>query len=93
MYRGLLKSVAGAWSPEQVRDRARLEKVLKHMQGAERGLKRLDAALDRTGSDPMGTILDSLKLRSLDQVDNLETLEKIVLAMEQKAGLNQGQNS
>jgi hypothetical protein len=33
----------------------------------------------------MGPILDSLGLRSLDQVDNLDLLQKIVLAMETKA--------
>jgi len=37
----------------------------------------------------LGRILDSLKLKSLDHVDSLEILEKIVLAMEEKAGLRQ----
>jgi len=41
LYRGLLKRVARAWSPEQIRETAVLEQVLAQMQGAERGVARL----------------------------------------------------
>lgn len=46
-YRGLLKRVARVWSPEQIQQTAVLEKVLAQMQGAERGLSRLEAARTR----------------------------------------------
>ena len=85
MYRGFLKALARAWDPGQIDDPAVLQKVLTHMQAAQRGLARLDAALDKIGPESMGPILDSLGLRSLDQVDNLDLLQKIVLAMETKA--------
>jgi hypothetical protein len=39
-----------------------------------------------TGPEAIDPILRSLKLRSLDQVDNLETLKQIVLALEEAAG-------
>ena len=52
------------------------------MQAAERGLRRLDAALDRVGPEPLTRILRSMKLQSLTQVDNLQTLHQIVLALE-----------
>jgi hypothetical protein len=42
-YRGLLKRVARAWSPEQIRETAVLEQVLVQMQGAVRGFKTLSA--------------------------------------------------
>jgi hypothetical protein len=52
------------------------------MQGAERGFRRLDAALDRVGPEALTQVLHSLKLQSIDQVDNLQTLGEIVLAIE-----------
>jgi hypothetical protein len=85
MYRGFLKALARVWDPGQIDDPAVLQKVLTHMQAAQRGLNRLDAALDKIGPESMGPILDSLGLRSLDQVDSLDVLQKIVLAMETKA--------
>jgi hypothetical protein len=82
MYRGLLKAVARAWNPKDIRERAVQHKVLAYMQAAERGLRRLDAALDRVGPEPLTRILRSMKLQSLTQVDNLQTLHQIVLALE-----------
>ena len=92
MFRGLLRTVACVWNPREIQDPALLEKVLKHMQGAERGLRRLDAALNKTGPEPLRPILHFLNLQSLEQVDNLETLQKIVLAMEAKAGIATSQS-
>jgi hypothetical protein len=86
LYRGLLKTVARVWNPSQVQDAALLQRVLAQMRAAERGLRRLDVSLDKTGPDQLAAILHSLNLKSLDQVDNLETLHKIVLALEAKAG-------
>jgi hypothetical protein len=82
MYRGLLKAVARAWNPKDIREPAVQHKVLAHMQAADRGLRRLDAALDRVGPEPLTKILRSMKLQSLTQVDNLQTLHQIVLALE-----------
>jgi hypothetical protein len=55
------------------------------MQAAERGLKRLEAVLDRTGPEPLATILRSLNLNSLNRVESLDTLHEIVLALEARA--------
>jgi hypothetical protein len=82
MYRGLLKSVARVWNPRDIQDQTIQKKVLAHMQAAERGLHRAQAARDRAGSASFSAILESLKLRSLDQVDNLKTLQEIVVALE-----------
>src|ERR1700722_10866561 len=82
MYRGLLKTLARAWNPKDIQDPAVQQKVLLHMQAAERGFRRLDAALDRVGPEPLQQILNSMKLQSLTQVDNLQTLHQIVLALE-----------
>lgn len=85
LYRGLLKTIATAWKPSDITDAVVLEKVLARMQAAERGLKRLEAALGRTGPEPLAAILRSFNLNSLDRVESLDTLHKIVLAMEAKA--------
>ncbi|HXM60257.1 MAG TPA: Rad52/Rad22 family DNA repair protein [Terriglobales bacterium] len=85
MYRGLLKTLAKAWNPKDIREPEVQQKVLVHMQSAERGLRRLDAALDRVGPEPLTQILSSLKLQSLTQVDNLQILHQIVLALEAAA--------
>jgi hypothetical protein len=82
MYRGLLKSVARVWNPKDIQDAAIQQKVLAHMQAAERGFRRLDAALGRVGPEPLTQILRSLKLQSIDRVDDLQTLREIVLALE-----------
>lgn len=86
LYRGLLKSVARVWKPSQVQEGALLHKLLKHMQSAERGLRRLDAALDHTGPESLRSILRSLDLKSIDQVNDLETLHDIVVALEAREG-------
>jgi len=86
MYRAFLKALAHVWDPKQINDPALLRKVFTHLEAAQRGLARLDAALDKIGPEPLGPILNSLNIRSLDQVDNLESLRKIVLAMEEKSG-------
>jgi len=85
MYRGLLKTVARVWNPKDIRDPAIQQKALAHMQAAERGFRRLDAALDRVGPETLTQILRSLKLQSIDRVDNLQTLREIVLALEAAA--------
>lgn len=85
MYRGLLKTLARVWNPKDIQDPAIQRKVLAHMQAAERGFRRVDAALDSVEPEGLTQILRSLKLQSLDLVDNLQTLLEIVLALEAAA--------
>lgn len=82
MYRGLLKSIARVWNPRDIQDAGLQHQVLAHMQAAERGFRRLDAALGGVEPEALTQILHSLKLQSVDQVDNLQTLREIVLALE-----------
>lgn len=85
MYRGLLKTVARVWDPKDIQDPQTQQRVLAHMQAAERGLHRAEAARDRAGLAAFAAALGSLKLSSLDQVDNLKTLQEIVVALEAAA--------
>ena len=82
MYRGLLKAVARVWNPKDIQEQAIQEKVLAHMQAAERGLRRAEAARGKAGLAAFAGVLGSLRLSSLDQVDNLEILQQIVVALE-----------
>jgi hypothetical protein len=85
MYRGLLKSVARVWNPKDIQDPAIQQKVLAHMQAAERGLRRAEAARERAGRAAFAGVLGSLRLSSLGEVDNLKTLQEIVVALEAAA--------
>jgi hypothetical protein len=82
LYRGILRTSARIWSPSQITDVAVQRKVLEQMQSAERGLGRLSAAIGKTGPGPVNDVLRSLKLRSLEMIDSLEVLKKVVLAIE-----------
>jgi len=82
MYRGILKSVARVWNPKDIQDKAIQERVLAHMQAAERGLRRAAAAREKGGPATFARVLGSLRLSSLDQLDNLKTLHEIVAALE-----------
>jgi hypothetical protein len=85
MYRGILKSVAKVWNPKDIYGKAIREKVLAHMQAAERGLRRAEAAREKAGLAAFARVLGSLRLSSLDQVDSLKTLQEIVGALEAAA--------
>jgi hypothetical protein len=41
LYRGILRTVARAWNPSEIREADVLGRVLAQMQSAERGLRRL----------------------------------------------------
>lgn len=86
LYRGLLKTVGRVWKPSDVTDTVLLEKILAEMQIAERELARLETVRQPISAEDLGPILQSLNLRSLDQVDNLDVMRKLILALEQKAG-------
>jgi hypothetical protein len=87
MYRGLLKTLARVWNPSDIQDLAIQQKVLTHMQAAERGFRRAEAALEKAEPGAVAEILQRLNLNSLGQVDSLETLHKIVIALESRAAL------
>ena len=54
------------------------------MQSAERGLRRLELALDQSGTESLTAILHSLGIRSFDEVRDLAMLRNIVVGLEKK---------
>jgi hypothetical protein len=85
LYRGLLR-VARAWKPEQIQDVSTQGKTLERMQAAERGLRRVEAAVVQVSAIRLAGILKSIKVRDIDRIDNLETLHKLVTELEAAAG-------
>jgi hypothetical protein len=82
LYRGLLRDLAKVWNPREIRDISLLQKVLEHMRSAERGLRRLEAALDKRGPEALVRVLKANQLASIERIENLETLKRIVLELE-----------
>jgi hypothetical protein len=68
MYRGLLKRIARVWNPRDIHDARLQQQVLTHLQAAERGFRRFDAALDSAGPEALTQILRSLRVQSVDRV-------------------------
>ena len=85
LYRGLLRDLARVWNPREIQDISLLQKVLEHMRSAERGFRRVEAALDKTGTGALVPVLKSIGLASLERIENLETLKRIVLELERAA--------
>jgi hypothetical protein len=82
-YRGLLKHLAHVWSPQQIQETAVLEKVLAQMQGAERGLTRLEAAQAKLAPEVVQRIVSSLNAPPA-KLEDLATLHSLVVALEKQ---------
>ena len=82
LYRGILKSVALVWRPSDIQDSVTATRVLEHMRAGNRGLDRLKAVLEGVEAGHLQKVLSSLNISSLERIDNLETLKKLVLSLE-----------
>jgi hypothetical protein len=87
LYRGVLKTVARVWNPSEIRDLAILQTVLNEMRAADSELRRLDAALNQIEPGTLMPMLRSLGLSSLEQVNTLDNLRKIICEIERAAGV------
>lgn len=85
LYRGILRDLARVWNPREIEDTSVQRRVLEYMRCADRGLVRMKAALEKTGPRALTPILQTLGLASLERVDNLEILKRIVLDLESAA--------
>ena len=84
LYRGLLKRVARAWKPSDISEPTILRTLLADMQAGDRMLNQLAAILSQTGPEQLPPILRSLGFYSLEHVDNLDALQKILASLERK---------
>jgi len=91
LYRGLLKRVARAWSPQQIRESAVLKQVLAQMEGAKRGVVRLEAARARLAPEVLQRIIASLNAPPA-KIEDLHTLHRLVVALEKEVAEAQTQD-
>jgi hypothetical protein len=82
LYRGLLRDLARVWSPRQIQDMSLQQRVLEHMRSVERGLRPLEVALDKLAPEALIPVLRQHRLTSIERIDNLELLKRIVLELE-----------
>lgn len=85
LYRGILRDFARVWNPRDIQDLLARQKVLEHLRAAERGVRRLEGALERVGSERLTPILKLLGVNSLERVDTLEMLKRIIVELEATA--------
>lgn len=90
LYRGLLKNVARVWSPQQIQETPRLERVLAQMQGAERGMARLEAAQAKLTPETVQRIVSSLNAPPA-KIQDLQTLHSLVVALEKEVDAQRSQ--
>jgi hypothetical protein len=90
LYRGLLKRVARVWNPQQIRETSLLAQVLAQMQGAERGVARLEAARARLSPEIVQRVVVSLNMPPT-KVEDLQTLHGLVIALEKEVEMTQPQ--
>ncbi len=83
LYRGLLKNVARVWSPNQIQESPVLEKVLAQMQGAERGVSRLEAAKAQLSPQIFDRVIASLNAPPA-KLEDLQSLHSLVVALERE---------
>jgi hypothetical protein len=81
LYRGLLKGTARVWKPSDVRDQSLLAKVWSVMQAAEEELGKVKAAQEKLSQEELKGILSNLGIESVEQVDSLDMLRRLVVAM------------
>lgn len=83
LYRGLLKNVARVWSPNQIQESPVLEKVLAQMQGAARGIARLEAAKAQLSPQTFDRVIATLNAPPA-KLDDLQSLHSLVVALERE---------
>jgi hypothetical protein len=87
LYRGLLKTVARSWNPAEIRDMSQQHRVLQHMQAAQRGILRMETALRKLNESVANEIFRSLDLNSFKEIRDLETMHRLLLALEKAASI------
>lgn len=85
LYRGVLKRVARVWNPSEIHEPVILQTVLDEMRAVDVELRRLDDALNQVEPGTVTAILRSLGLHSLDQLDGLEILQKVLAEVDRAA--------
>lgn len=85
LYRGVLKDIAHAWQPADIRSIELQQKVLAIMQSASRGLDRFHSARAKAGADVTTQVMQALDVGSVHEIKDIHTLQELVLSLERAA--------
>lgn len=88
-YRNILREYGRVNQPKLIRDVAVKQRVLRMLESATRGFGRLDAVTKRLDPNTVSALLAKLQAPPLDGINDMKTLEHVVLGLEELAGPNQ----
>ena len=89
LYRNILRDYGRVNQPKLIRDAAVKRKVLQILESAVRGFDRLDDVTKRLDPNTVTALLAKLQAPPLDAIADLNTLQHVVLGLEELAGPNQ----
>jgi len=81
LYRWVLREYSHANQPHLVRD-IQQKKILDVLESATRGLRRMEAVLDRIPEQQVSALLAKLQARPLHEIADMPTLVQVVQGLE-----------
>jgi hypothetical protein len=82
LYRWVLRKYGHANQPRLVRDIQRKKKILDVLESATRGLRRMEAVLDRIPEEQVNALLAKLQAPPLNEIADMPTLVQVVQGLE-----------
>jgi hypothetical protein len=82
LYRWVLREYGHANQPHLVRDIQQKKKILDVLESATRGLRRMEAVLDRVSEHQVSALLAKLQAPPLDEIADMPTLVQVVQGLE-----------
>jgi hypothetical protein len=82
LYRWVLREYGHANQPHLVRDVRQKKKVLDVLESATRGLRRVEAVLDRVPEKQVNALLAKLQAPPLNEIADMPTLVQVVQGLE-----------
>src|SRR5215469_1578742 len=82
LYRWVLREYGHANQPHLVRDAQQKKKILDVLESATRGLRRMEAVLDRIPEQQVNALLAKLQAPPLNEIADMPTLVQIVQGLE-----------
>ncbi len=82
LYRWALREYGHANQPHLVRDTRQKKKILDVLESATRGLRRMEAVLDRVPEKQVSALLSKLQAPPLNEIADMPTLVQVVQGLE-----------
>jgi hypothetical protein len=82
LYRWVLREYGHANQPHLVRDAQQKKKILDVLESATRGLRRMEAVLDRVPEKQVSALLSELQAPPLNEIADMPTLVQVVQGLE-----------